>query len=424
MNTETCRTVRGVEITSEEGIVLGILGIFEPAKVTEQDNGSHPRCLHLQVACRDRSTVFHASISDAEIQQQLSLSSLAQESPLPTETIVTYLTSDKDTIKTNFRFETADENGKERLQIQVLERQKGGLSRQRYKISLMADTQAPDESIFSFCTALMKGFLQVRDKVRDLQSQNATTQGGLESWKQTAEKLEGGWESEKSTVLENFLALYNQKHDEVKLLKDDLERIKQEHEHERQAWMRSTRTPGATSSKPDVPAFLTGVHDDDDQERWSAADVARLAGGPKTAKPKTASRMTKARKPPPKSAPASKRQRTNEITGATEYLDPDAIFDDPVFSRTQQHHQADDDDNGGGMPRAKKGKVKQEDSSGSSSGEGRTSDKAVPKKIKEEDDETDDDTDVLVDKETQNGILAQLLFYKEKDEKDRERGTI
>jgi hypothetical protein len=398
MSSVPCLSVRQIDVQKTDGTsVQGILGMLE-VLTKSQDEEDCPACLHIQVACRDRNTVFHGEFTATEIRQQLSLSSLSQESPTPIDILSSYLTSDEETIKTYFRLDP----GNESLDIQILERMNTGLSRKRWTGSLM--TSQASDSFFSFCTMLTDGIHKGRDKVKDLQSQMANVQSEVEGWKETAESLEDKWESEKTELLDKFLELYNLKQKEVQQLQEEAKILQKEMEMERERQTRTQRTPAA--SRQELPDFLTSIPGDQDEERFSPEMVARLATGARSQKVAP----TKRSRPQPKSSTAAK-TRVNKTTGAIEVYDPDAMIADIMNSG----------DNGGGN-RPKKAPAAAKIKAKKAPLDSPATDTIASKRVKLEEDV---DMDHVIDKDMQSDIFAQLAEMSEdEDDDERERGTI
>jgi hypothetical protein len=394
MSSAPCSYVRQIDMHKSEGsIVEGILVLFQ---VTESQEENVPASLHMQVACRDRNTVFDAEFTATSIQQQLTLSSLSQASPTPVDILAGYLTSGEEAIKTYFRLDPSNES----LDIQILERTNTGLSKKRWTGSLT--TAKADQSLFLFCTSLMSTVHQGRDKVQDLQSQMSKVQGELEGWKETAGNLEGKWETEKIELLENFLALYNQKQKEVQTLQEETKTLQEEMKRERQT--RTQRAPAA--SRPELPACLTSIPGDQDEELYSSETVARLATGSRNQKVAP----TKRSRPPPKSSTAVKK-RVNATTGAIEIYDPDAMIAEIL---------KDGGDNGEGN-RLKQAPVADKRKAAKVA----KADMGANKRTKLEEDDVD--TDNFIYKDMQSDIFAQLAALSEdenENDNERERGTI
>jgi hypothetical protein len=388
MSSAPCSSVRQIDIEESDGsIIQGILGLLELTKTPEENS---PASLHVQIACRDRTTVFDAEFTATAIQQQLSLSSLSQNSPNPVEILTAYLTSGKEAIKTYFRLDPSNES----LDITILERTSTGLSRKRWTGPLT--TTKAEHSLFSFCTSLMGTVHQGRDKVQDLQSQMSKVQGELEGWKETAGNLEGEWESEKTQLLENFLLLHNQKQKEVQTLQEENKSLQEEVKREKQA--RTLRAPAA--ARQEMPECLTSIPGDQDEELYSSETVARLAAGTRS-KEVTFTAPTKRSRPPPKKATAAVKTRINKTTGAIEIYDPDAMIAEILK----------DGDNGDGKRPKKAPAAKAKKA---------PSDVGANKRVKLE--EEDVDMDRVIDKDMQSDIFAQLdALSDDDDENDNER---
>jgi hypothetical protein len=402
MSSAPCSSVRQIDVYKSDGsVVQGILGLFEGTKSPEENS---PASLHVQIACRDRTTVFDAEFTATEIQQQLSLSSLSQASPNPVDILAAYLTSGEEAIKTYFRLDP----GNESLDIQILERMNTGLSRKRWTGSLTTTTA--DHSLFSFCTSLMGTVHQGRDKVQDLESQMSKVQGELEGWKETAGNLEGKWESEKTQLLENFLELYSLKQKEVQTLQEKSKTLQEEMKRERQAL--TQRAP--TTARQELPECLTSIPGDQDEELYSSETVARLAAGTRNQEVKFTTPSKRSR-PPPKKTTAAVKTRINKTTGAIEIYDPDAMIaeilkDGDNEERKQPKRPA--------VDTRKAAKAKKAPSASQKSAS--ATDVGANKRVKLEEDDVD--MDRVIDKDMQSDIFAQLdALSDDEDENNNER---
>ena len=161
------------------------------------------------------------------------------------------------------------------LRIQVLQKTPLGLVRKPWTWTLQRDRTT---TMMMFTGQIMEHQKALEHQVTNLQSNLESVASAHDDWKDTAEKLEGGWEKEKSELLRNFLVLYTKKKEQaaeferrVQQLQTELQKKEEELAKARQA-----------ASKPAPPeCLLENQPDDNDQVLYDADEVARLAAGPK-----------------------------------------------------------------------------------------------------------------------------------------------
>lgn len=125
------------------------------------------------------------------------------------------------------------------------------------------------------------------EKHKSLGHQCLQLQTDLASWKDTAEKLEGSWQSEKNVLLEHFHTLYKATHEELRKTKLAYQQLENRHQAAGNDYtsphINKRRTGAANNNRVDH------LPDDQDELIYDMATVTRLAAGPK----KSTGTMTK-----------------------------------------------------------------------------------------------------------------------------------
>jgi hypothetical protein len=153
-----------------------------------------------------------------------------------------------------------------------------------------------------------------------------------DSWKDTALKLEGQWEEEKSMLFQKFCTLYTNKQDYdtqiIDKLKSEIHQLKEQIANSNV----STAAPRSltnTKIKAELPECLQNVPDDH-RLAFDDETVRRLAHGQRVPILSIKDEdLTDNDIPIPKIAMQRKRNR-NVISGATEYMDADDALQDIV----------------------------------------------------------------------------------------------
>mmetsp|Transcript_6040 Transcript_6040/g.8820 ORF Transcript_6040/g.8820 Transcript_6040/m.8820 type:complete len:381 (-) Transcript_6040:2344-3486(-) len=128
--------------------------------------------------------------------------------------------------------------------------------------------------IFGVFQALGNTINDYQKKFYSLNEQREKLEADLRGWKDTAGKLEGGWQTEKDALLENFFSIYKATHEELRRTKLDLQRLENRKEvisHERETVVGNKKR--RTKATLDIP-------DDHDELIYDVDTVNRLAAGP------------------------------------------------------------------------------------------------------------------------------------------------
>jgi len=128
--------------------------------------------------------------------------------------------------------------------------------------------------IFGFLQSLGNTINNDQKSFQSFDEQREKLERDLRCWKDTAEKLEGEWQKEKDSLLENFFSIYKTTHEELKQAKLELQRL----ENRKKAILYDNKVrddeKGRTKATLDIP-------DDHDELLYDGDTVNRLAAGPK-----------------------------------------------------------------------------------------------------------------------------------------------
>ena len=380
----TCRTI---EIDYGKGsLVKAILTI-------SQEDDDDRICL--KVAEEGQQGVYEAVYSSKQIHEELKEESI--------DKWLSYFSSqDDEKIQTSFKSPVQDT-----LQIIVLERMESGLNRKAWTSGQLQ--RSSDNSIFSFCMALVEEIHHEKDNSQKLHSTTESLHERLDQWKDTAEKLDGQWQNEKSKLFNNFLTLYNQKQDQVKELEKEIEQLKKERDHARQA--------AAHKRQPD---FLANLPDDEDANLHDEATVVRLAAGRPVNVPKKKRAKSKDEEDSP-----YKKMRVNR----KEYNGVDALLNDPSVFNENGKDRNDEEQRKDSKKRAAapRGRSK----AGAAKSKPEPPERRKPKSVKSESPEVKEEDrssspEPFIDPNLRADILAQLTALKnaESSSDEDERANI
>lgn len=216
----SCHHARRIKIaTAEDGNVSGIFGIFQ------QPNETTDRSFLIRVS-DGSSALFEESVTAQSAQKSIgSMAALDGNKP-PLEYLLSLLVQDNQDRSDNakidviFRLDGADQT---KLVIQVRERTKSGVVRLPWMSTLLRSSSGEDSSsLLSLTTSLMDAFHREQQRANQLDSDRNCLKRNRDEWKDTAEKLEGEWEREKTQLLQNFIKLYNARQDYIKHLEQKL----------------------------------------------------------------------------------------------------------------------------------------------------------------------------------------------------------
>lgn len=156
-----------------------------------------------------------------------------------------------------------------------------------------------------------------------------------DSWRSTAEELEGGWEREKTRLLRNFLELYNGRKDLFHRALENEKRL--EHDlkvaNDRIVQMDKELNQARLVKRKRVPAQDFGDVPMDDEQLMDDTDVRRLARGPARTEPNDAV-STQQKRPRPTTS-----HRRNPVTGAME-IDGDALLNHDSSTNNLQRRES------------------------------------------------------------------------------------
>lgn len=165
-----------------------------------------------------------------------------------------------------------------------------------------------EASVYRFAETMVESLSQQQIQTEEATAECASLEEKIGQWKETAKKLEDGWSSEKDTVLQNFLVLYNEKHDSLEALKSQNSQLKYEIEE-----LKREKESGDRRRRVKVDPELENQPDDQDHVVYDEAMVARYAAGI------------------PNTHASSGRKRKNRTTGAIEYDGVDAVVEDTAL---------------------------------------------------------------------------------------------
>jgi len=259
------------------------------------------------------------------------------------------------------------------VRVSVSNKLKSGLTRKLWSATLERD----DSSGHTFILRLVQAKEKVAEEEQNMQSESDEAIEAMNEWKDTAEKLEQGWEKERQELLQKFLVLYNKQHDLLEKAREEAKGL--------QADVESLSQQMATlKSKKRTAATLDQVPDDQDRVLYDEETVKKLSGRGTTGK------TTKRKAPAAASKAASTKKvkkAKNNTTGATEYYDVDAVFED-------------DEGTDEGTTSKRRAKRKP----------------AAMAKVKDEPNDSDNEETEFVDKSMQDDIMAQLAAMKETED--------
>jgi hypothetical protein len=246
----------------------------------------------------------------------------------------------------------------DKLRIQASQRLSSGLVKKCWTATIERDHS----------TSILSSMLQLGLQVKDLQTEKQSTEQIKDQWMDTAHKLQGRWEEEKSELLNNFLLLYKKKQELAKQAQEDAQEKIQQLEDALQQKEEELRI----AKRSALPDYEDQLPQDQDQVMFDPETVERLAKR--------------------KRAAAVPSRRRNKTTGAMEYYDSNVVLEDLENAITAQKKPP---------PRTSKSKPKRaakpepQEESGS-----------------ETDDDDDDDDDTFMKKERRD-IQSQLAAMLE-----------
>ena len=188
---------------------------------------------------------------------------------------------------------------------------------------------------------------EVELRLRTVQKQYQLLLRDRDGWKDTAQKLDGQWDKEKSLLFQNFCTLYTNKYEHDQTIITQLEQEIQALKKQVVAQETSSVPPRPTINEnktkllvADLPECLQDVPDDH-RVTFDNDVVRRLARGERVPIPSNNSTIPRSHvsdseipTPIPTSTSAQRKRRHNPISGATEYMDPDDALHDILVPTT------------------------------------------------------------------------------------------
>ena len=188
---------------------------------------------------------------------------------------------------------------------------------------------------------------EVELRLRTVQEHYQLLLRDRDGWKDTAQKLDGQWEKEKSLLFQNFCTLYTNKyeHDQtiITQLEQEIQALKKQVVAQETSSVPTRPTINENKTKllvADLPECLQDVPDDH-RVTFDNDVVRRLARGERVPIPSNNSSIPRSHvsdseipTPIPTSTSAQRKRRHNPISGATEYMDPDDALHDILVPTT------------------------------------------------------------------------------------------
>ena len=199
---------------------------------------------------------------------------------------------------------------------------------------------------FCFIESMVDSTRCLQDRIELLLSRQRAQDGAVSQWKDTAEKLSGEWELEKSGMLQNFVDLYSEKQSQVtalreqtKALQDELDETKEELEKQKAATAAAAsnavhhKQSSRKQQQRGLSSPIKDIRDDYDHEGFDEDFVAQMAAGKKTKLTATTTRRRRKRSRDGTDLNNNRNKKVlfqkNETTGAYKYYDASAVLDDP-----------------------------------------------------------------------------------------------
>jgi len=189
------------------------------------------------------------------------------------ELLRSYLTEDDEVVETTDGAGSGTKPHRRRLRVafqmepddsgvsaQLLEDTASGLVLSRWTAKIPpAGVAAASTAVSALVAMVGSGYRQsaaaskrLKRRIDVVEAEAEQLRGNCASWKDTAQKLEGGWQKERGQLLRNFLRLYNARTDYTKSLE---EKVKRFEEQERRTLNRN----GAAASQQQHPGRAAAV---------------------------------------------------------------------------------------------------------------------------------------------------------------------
>lgn len=321
----TCLTVHDVIILSDDcpGKESGLLSVFQ---VPGDQNNVDRFELCVMVGAE---SVFAGTITTESLPSQLQSQSTDNQ-------LIKLLTTREDvsgSIETSYRIVAKDPLS---LSISAKERTQTGLVRELWATTLRRLEQ--QSSIIDLTRRLAAACRLDKERVAQLKVQVSETQQCRDLWKDTASKLEGKWETEKTTLFRNFHTLYSERQTLLSELTQKVENLETENAKlhaelaEKDVALATSKKAPRHRKQDDLDIQLP-----DDQDRLHYEDdfVAQMASIP-----------------PRETRPAVKRKRarprTNNVgaTGGNEAASQASSDKNPPKKNGKKQETGNEDDKG------------------------------------------------------------------------------
>lgn len=236
-----------------------------------------------------------------------------------------FLLEDMDRIGVSYDYTTTsddDDDDKQQVKL-VIRQQMSTTDMTRFLWSSLLEPLNNDATNLFFARILGTMVNRNNNDIQTLQTRQDNLRVDLLNWKDTAEKLDRDWQSEKDGLLHNFLKLYKKAHEQLGESRQEVSSLKRALAEARAtaAVAASTNTTKKRSRSP--PPTYAALPDDVDHNHFDMEMVDMLAAGQKTSTFKQdTNRSSK------KSSKKTLGMRKNPHTGAKEVWDTDAFIRD------------------------------------------------------------------------------------------------
>jgi hypothetical protein len=228
-------------------------------------------------------------------------------------------------------------NEQVRLHISIKERLSNGIVRilwstllLRVEDNIINNKKNSSDVLFDLSLQLTEQNQQSNVQLATVQDQYHSLERDRDGWKDTAEKLEGKWEEEKSILFQNFCTLYTnkQEYDQAKIeqLQEEIIRLKEQ--FSKSTTSKNNALSSVPVKKSELPECLQDLPNDDNHCLPYDDDmVRRLAQGQRVPIVSIKTEDTSDNDINASNTARQKRRR-NPVSGATEYIDADDALQD------------------------------------------------------------------------------------------------
>jgi hypothetical protein len=229
-----------------------------------------------------------------------------------------------------------------RLLISIKERLKNGIVRILWSTILSgfdagnitnSDTKGID-ALFQLGLDLSDHYDQTLRKMDSLKEHHLLLERDRDAWKDTAEKLEGLWEDEKSVLFHNFCTLYSGKkeYDDGRIaeLQQEIDKLKQQ--LQKASTLGAASTTSVAGRKSVLPDFLQNEPNDDHHRLPYDDETVRLLARGERVPMVTVKTEDYGDTDAYAASEKQSKKRQNPVSGATEYQDADEALQDILQS--------------------------------------------------------------------------------------------